>query len=43
MAAYLPADNDSFLRIHGVGLHKLKQYGPAFLTEIRQSKNMAAE
>jgi len=38
MAAYLPADNDSFLRIHGVGLHKLKQYGPAFMAEIRHQK-----
>jgi ATP-dependent DNA helicase RecQ len=43
MAAYLPDDNDSFLRIHGVGLHKLKQYGPVFLAEIRCHKNAAAQ
>jgi len=38
MAAYLPADDDSFLRIHGVGLHKLKRYGQAFLAEIHRHK-----
>jgi ATP-dependent DNA helicase RecQ len=43
MATYLPADDDSFLRIPGVGLHKLKQYGPAFLAEIRQQKGAAAQ
>ena len=42
MAAYLPDDNDSFLLIHGVGLHKLKQYGPAFLAEIRRHQNAEA-
>jgi ATP-dependent DNA helicase RecQ len=43
MAAYLPVDNDSFLHIHGVGLHKLKLYGPAFLAEIRQQKGAAGQ
>ncbi len=36
MAAYLPADNDAFLRIHGVGDHKLERYGHDFLAEIRK-------
>ncbi|OGQ96978.1 MAG: ATP-dependent DNA helicase RecQ [Deltaproteobacteria bacterium RIFOXYD12_FULL_57_12] len=35
MAAYLPADNEAFLRIHGVGLHKLERYGAEFMAEIR--------
>ncbi len=34
MAAYLPQDTDDFRRIHGVGDHKLKRYGPDFLEEI---------
>ncbi|MBN2297999.1 MAG: DNA helicase RecQ [Deltaproteobacteria bacterium] len=34
MAAYLPEDLDEFRRIHGVGNHKLKRYGPDFLEEI---------
>ena len=34
MAAYLPTDNASMMRIHGVGFHKLEQYGPVFLAEI---------
>ena len=34
MAAYLPTDNKSMMRIHGVGFHKLEKYGPAFLAEI---------
>ncbi|HHO76279.1 MAG TPA: DNA helicase RecQ [Deltaproteobacteria bacterium] len=34
MAAYLPEDLDDFRRIHGVGTHKLKRYGPDFLEEI---------
>lgn len=34
MAAYLPTDNKSMMLIHGVGFHKLEQYGPAFLDEI---------
>ncbi len=43
MAAFLPDDDDSFLRIHGVGLHKLKQYGTAFLAEIRRQKKAGAQ
>ncbi|MCL7487145.1 MAG: DNA helicase RecQ [Desulfobulbaceae bacterium] len=34
MAAYLPTDDKSMMRIHGVGFHKLEQYGPVFLQEI---------
>jgi len=34
MAATLPTDTRSFLAIHGVGFHKLKLYGPAFIDEI---------
>jgi len=35
MSAYLPTDNEAFLRIHGVGAHKLERYGPDFLAAIR--------
>ena len=35
MAAHLPSDNASMMRIHGVGFHKLEQYGPPFLAEIK--------
>ena len=41
MAAFLPVDNDSLLAIHGVGLHKLKEYGPTFLAEIQRHANEA--
>ncbi len=36
MAAYLPIDNEAFLRIHGVGAHKLERYGADFLGEIQR-------
>ena len=36
MAAHLPTDNEGFLRIHGVGAHKLERYGAEFLGEIRR-------
>jgi ATP-dependent DNA helicase RecQ len=36
MAAHLPADNEAFLRIHGVGAHKLERYGAEFLAEIQR-------
>ncbi len=36
MAAHRPIDDDSFLRIHGVGAHKLERYGAEFLGEIRR-------
>jgi ATP-dependent DNA helicase RecQ len=39
MAAYLPTDNKSLMLIHGVGFHKLEQYGPAFLSEINKYLN----
>ena len=39
MAAYLPADEEEFHRIHGVGATKLKRYGPAFLEAIRSFAN----
>jgi len=35
MAAHLPTDNEAFLRIHGVGAHKLERYGADFLAEIQ--------
>ncbi|MCX5865014.1 MAG: DNA helicase RecQ [Deltaproteobacteria bacterium] len=35
MAAHLPIDNEGFLRIHGVGAHKLERYGAEFLAEIQ--------
>ncbi|HIJ90876.1 MAG: DNA helicase RecQ [Desulfobulbaceae bacterium] len=35
MAAHLPTDNETFLRIHGVGAHKLERYGAEFLAEIQ--------
>lgn len=35
MAAHLPSDNASMMRIHGVGFHKLEQYGPQFIAEIK--------
>jgi ATP-dependent DNA helicase RecQ len=34
MARHLPADRTQFLRISGVGDHKLRQYGKAFLEAI---------
>jgi ATP-dependent DNA helicase RecQ len=36
MAAELPTDDEAFLRVHGVGVRKLEQYGPLFMAEIRQ-------
>jgi ATP-dependent DNA helicase RecQ len=36
MAAYLPGDEITFLNIHGVGVRKLKKYGPAFLRIIAE-------
>ena len=36
MAAHLPTDNEAFLRIHGVGAHKLERYGANFLGEIQE-------
>jgi len=39
MAAYQPADDEALLRIHGVGIHKLERYGPAFLAEISKFRN----
>lgn len=35
MAAHLPTDDEAFLRIHGVGAHKLERYGAEFLAEIQ--------
>jgi ATP-dependent DNA helicase RecQ len=48
MAARQPIDDEAFLAIHGVGVHKLKSYGPQFLDEIRRhaqahSSGMAGE
>ena len=42
MAAYLPTDNEAFLRIHGVGAHKLERYGADFLAEIQRFCNTTA-
>ena len=36
MAAHMPIDDESFLRIHGVGAHKLERYGADFLGEIQR-------
>jgi len=36
MAALLPTDNEAFLRIHGVGAHKLERYGADFLGAIQE-------
>ena len=36
MAALLPIDNEAFLRIHGVGAHKLERYGADFLGAIQE-------
>mgnify|MGYP001169817070 CR=1 FL=1 len=36
MSAELPTDNEAFLNVHGVGIHKLKRYGEKFLAEIRR-------
>lgn len=36
MAAHLPTDEEAFLRIHGVGAHKLERYGANFLAEIQE-------
>ncbi|HSH13826.1 MAG TPA: RecQ family ATP-dependent DNA helicase, partial [Desulfurivibrionaceae bacterium] len=38
MAAHLPADDQGFLRISGVGTHKLNRYGREFLAEINLRK-----
>ncbi len=38
MAAMLPENHVDFLKIHGVGEHKLKKYGPAFINEIRSCR-----
>ena len=35
MAATLPTDSMALMRVHGVGMHKLERYGPAFLEVIR--------
>jgi len=42
MAAHLPTDNEAFLRIHGVGAHKLERYGAEFLGEIQEFCEAAA-
>jgi ATP-dependent DNA helicase RecQ len=42
MAAHLPTDNEAFLRIHGVGAHKLERYGADFLGEIQEFCKVAA-
>ncbi|MCX5875171.1 MAG: DNA helicase RecQ [Deltaproteobacteria bacterium] len=42
MAAHLPTDNEGFLRIHGVGAHKLERYGADFLGEIQRFCEAAA-
>ncbi|MFH1019103.1 MAG: DNA helicase RecQ [Pseudomonadota bacterium] len=42
MAAHLPTDNEAFLRIHGVGAHKLERYGADFLGEIQRFCDTAA-
>jgi ATP-dependent DNA helicase RecQ len=36
MAATLPKDSMALMRVHGVGMHKLERYGPAFLDVIRR-------
>ena len=36
MAAYKPCDDEAFLRINGVGAHKLERYGAEFMAEIRK-------
>ena len=36
MATYFPQSEGSFLAIHGVGRHKLAQYGERFLAAIRR-------
>lgn len=38
MASTLPENHVEFLKIHGVGEHKLKKYGPAFINEIRSCR-----
>ena len=35
MAATRPTDSMALMRVHGVGVHKLERYGPAFLEVIR--------
>ncbi|OGQ99977.1 MAG: ATP-dependent DNA helicase RecQ [Deltaproteobacteria bacterium RIFOXYD12_FULL_55_16] len=42
MAAHLPIDNEAFLRIHGVGAHKLERYGAEFLVEIQRFRETTA-
>ncbi len=36
MCIVKPVDNSSFLRVHGVGDHKLSAYGPVFIERIRE-------
>lgn len=36
MAAYLPTDHTSMMRIHGVGFKKLEKYGPKFIAAINE-------
>ena len=36
MAALMPKDEKEFLRINGVGEHKLKRYGEDFIEAIRE-------
>jgi ATP-dependent DNA helicase RecQ len=43
MAAHLPIDDEAFLRIHGVGAHKLERYGAEFLGEIRRFCEVSKE
>ncbi|MHB1183427.1 MAG: DNA helicase RecQ [Desulfobulbia bacterium] len=43
MAALLPIDDEGFLRIHGVGAHKLERYGAEFLGEIRRFCEVSQE
>lgn len=35
MCIYMPADDDEFLEVNGVGQAKLEKYGSAFLSEIK--------
>ena len=35
MCMHMPADDDEFLEVNGVGQAKLEKYGTAFLSEIK--------
>jgi ATP-dependent DNA helicase RecQ len=41
MAATLPGNAMDLMRVHGVGVHKLERYGPAFLEVIRNFNVLA--